>query len=97
MKESSTTTTHQEYGRIRTRDIFHAAYLVTQGMRISGILPDRTNNRSKAIFLIEGPGIAELEEQYRSGTVLVNVFSLKESVQRVKDVMFDYLRTHGLA
>lgn len=91
------TETQAVYGVVRTRDIFHAAYLVTRGMRISGILPDTTNNRSKAIFVIEGEGIAVHEEEYRSGTVLVNVFSLKESVQRVKDVMFDYLRTHGLA
>lgn len=84
-------------GVVRTRDIFHAAYLVTRGMRISGILPDTSGNRSKAIFVIEGAGIAAHEEEYRSGTVLVNVFSLKESVKRVKDCMFDYLRTNGLS
>ena len=66
-------------------------------MTIKEIKPDTTNNRSKAIFVIGGFGIAYYEEQYRSGKVTVNVFSLKESVQRVKDVMFDYLRTHGLA
>ena len=94
---SITTHPDQVYGLIKTRDIFHAAYLVTKGMTIKEILPDRTGNRSKAIFVIGGKGIAGHEEQYRSGVVMVNVFSLKESVQRVKDVMFDYLRTHGLA
>ncbi|PKO58034.1 MAG: hypothetical protein CVU24_17905 [Betaproteobacteria bacterium HGW-Betaproteobacteria-18] len=97
MNQTQATQQDQTYGQIQTRDIFHAAYLVTQGMRITEILPDKTNNRSKAIFVIEGQRIAEYEEQYRNGTVLVNVFSLKESVQRVKDVMFDYLRTNGLA
>jgi hypothetical protein len=90
-------TTNEAYGLIKTRDIFHAAYLVTMGMTIKEILPDNTNNRSKAIFVMGGFGIAGYEEQYRSGQVTVNVFSLKESVQRVKDVMFDYLRTRGIA
>ena len=88
---------NQVYGQIRTRDIFHAAFLITRGMQVKEILPDRTVARSKVIFVLGGEGISGLEEEYRSGSVLVNVFSLKESVQRVKDVMFDYIRTHGLA
>ena len=99
MKNSNTITTHPDlvYGQIKTRDIFHAAYLITRGMAIKQILPDTTGNRSKAIFVIGGQGIKELEEEYRSGSVLVNIFSLKESVQRTKDVMFDFLRTSGLS
>jgi len=87
----------QVYGQIRTRDIFHAAFLITRGMQVKEILPDRTIARSKVIFVIGGNGISGLEEEYRSGSVVVNVFSFKESVQLVKDVMFDYIRTHGLS
>ena len=87
----------QVYGQIRTRDIFHAAFLITRGMQVKEILPDRTIARSKVIFVLGGEGISRLEEEYRSGMVEVNVFSFKESVQLVKDVMFDYIRTHGLS
>ncbi|MCK5179748.1 MAG: hypothetical protein KAR07_03810 [Spirochaetes bacterium] len=97
MNQQQTQEQDQVYGIVKTRDIFHAAYLITQGMTLKTILPDTTSNRSKAIFILEGEGISFFEERYKSGRVEVNVFALKDSVQRVKDVMFDYLRTRGLS
>ena len=50
------------------------------------------NGRGQAFFQIEGKGLEELEEAYRSGRALVNPLQLKESLNELKDELFGRLR-----
>ena len=84
------------YGEVATKDIFHTAYLVTCGMQIKDIRHDVNAGREKVIFILHGDGIAGYEEAYRMGLVNVNLFAFKESVKRVKDAMFGFIRSRGI-
>ncbi len=94
---SGSTGVHESHcpGTIRTKDVFHAAWLVTCGMEIQEIEFDTGACREKAIFTLQGEDIARYEEQYRLGVVTVNLFALREAVRQVKDAMFGFLRTFG--
>jgi hypothetical protein len=52
----------------------------------------RNNGRRIATFLITGPDLDQLDSDYRSGRALVNPVQLRESLNHLRDVMFDKLR-----
>lgn len=59
---------------IETADIFRGAYLLCCGARVC----NTHVTRHQVLFVIEGEGVAELDERYRLGTALVNPVQLEQ-------------------
>lgn len=69
-----------------TTDIFLGAYLLSHGGDLSGIT---FNDRLRATFVIRGEGIHQLDQEYQKGTALVNPVHLRESLNHLRDLLFD--------
>lgn len=74
---------------IETGDIFRGAYLLTQGAR----LIDTRVARNQVRFVIEGEDVAAHDERYRLGRALVNPVALRETLNLLRDLVFERLRT----
>ena len=73
---------------IETPDIFRGAYLLTQG----GRLAQTRVARNQVLFVIEGEDVAEHDERYRLGHALVNPVQLRETLNLLRDLIFERLR-----
>jgi len=74
-----------------TTDIFRGAYFLCNGVVLSGIRL-KENRRRSALFRFTGEDLAELERTYRSGKALVNPVQLRESLNDLRDRLFEILR-----
>jgi len=73
---------------METTDLFRGAYLLTQGGRLV-----RTRvHRGQVFFVIEGEGVAEHDERYRVGRALVNPVQLRETLNLLRDLVFERVR-----
>ena len=72
-----------------TTDIFIGAFLLSMGGRLCGI---RVKDRAKGIaaFRIEGENLDLREREYRAGCALVNPVSLRESLNLLRDILFEF-------
>ena len=78
----------------KTTDIFLGAYLLSSGgdpesphvAYLSGI---SFNSRRRATFMFTGVGLQQLDREYRAGTALVNLVSLRDSLNHLRDVLFE--------
>ena len=86
-----------------TTDIFKGAFLLSKGgdpesrklAYLSGI---SFNDRQIATFAIIGKDLHQLDRDYMSGKALVNPIILRDSLNRLRDLLFDMRdrrRTHG--
>lgn len=73
---------------IETADLYRGAYLLCSGGRIG----DTRLVRGQVLFVIEGESVAEEDRRYRTGRALVNPVQLKESVNLLRDMVFERLR-----
>jgi hypothetical protein len=73
---------------IETADIFRGAYLLTQGARLASTRVLRNQVR----FVIEGESVSEHDERYRLGRALVNPVALRETLNLLRDLVFERLR-----
>ena len=80
-----------------TTDIFRGAFFLCNGGDLSDVRVrnhaerDRQSRRI-ATFLITGKDLDELDRAYRTGRALVNPLQLRESLNHLRDVMFEKLR-----
>jgi hypothetical protein len=74
---------------IETADIFRGAYLLCCGARVA----NAHVQRNQVMFVIEGEGVAEHDERYRLGHALVNPVALRETLNLLRDLVFERLRT----
>ncbi len=72
-------------------DLFKGAFLLCMGGRLDKVQV-RNNGRRIATFLITGSNLDEMDSIYRSGRALVNPLQLRESLNHLRDMMFDKLR-----
>jgi hypothetical protein len=75
---------------VETTDIFRGAFFLCNG----GMLREARFNggATKTVtFLIEGEGINELDQDYRSGKALVNPVLLREWLNHLRDILFNKL------
>jgi hypothetical protein len=71
-----------------TTDIFVGAFFLSKGGDLCGIrIKDAA--RGIAAFEIAGNDLDRLDQEYRSGTALVNPVSLRESLNLLRDMLFD--------
>ena len=80
-------------GTVEVTDLFKGAFLLCMGGRLDQVRV-RQNGRRIATFLISGPDLERLDSDYRCGRALVNPVQLRESLNHLRDVMFDQLRKH---
>jgi hypothetical protein len=73
---------------IETGDIFRGAYLLCCGARVSGT----RMRRSQVVFVIEGEALSEHDERYRLGRALVNPVQLRETLNLLRDLVFENVR-----
>ncbi len=78
-------------GTVEVTDLFKGAFLLCMGGRLERVRV-RTNGRRIATFLITGPDLARYDSDYRTGRALVNPVQLRESLNHLRDVMFEKLR-----
>jgi hypothetical protein len=78
-------------GTVEVTDLFRGAYLLASGGSLAGVRV-RTNGRRIATFLITGNDLDRLDSDYRCGRALVNPLQLRESLNHLRDVMFNKLR-----
>jgi hypothetical protein len=71
---------------ILTKDLFEASFLLAKGMRLEGVL---RNNRT-VLFRFEGTEDLEvLKSKYQEGRAEVNVRILKNSLNHLRDIVFE--------
>jgi hypothetical protein len=83
-------------GSLEVTDLFKGAFLLCMGARLDGVRV-RNNGRRIATFLITGKDLDRFDSDYRAGRALVNPVQLRESLNHLRDVMFDKLRKHDPA
>ena len=77
--------------RLETTDLFRGAFLLCSGGRLTEVRV-RTTGRRIATFSIIGTDLDQLDSDYRSGRALVNPVQLRESLNHLRDAMFEKLR-----
>jgi len=76
---------------LETTDIFRGAFFLCKGGDLSGIrLKD--NGKRIATFMIRGEGLDKLDKDYRNGLALVNPLQFRESLNHLRDILFEELR-----
>jgi len=78
---------------IETADIFRGAYLLCCGARVC----NTHVTRNQVLFVIEGEGVVEHDERYRLGQALVNPVQLRETLNLLRDLVFERLRMENKA
>lgn len=73
---------------IETSDIFRGAYLLCRG----GAIGATWLSRGQVWFVIEGEGLIEEDRRYRMGKALVNPVQLRETLNLLRDQVFERLR-----
>ena len=82
--------------RLETTDIFRGAFFLCNGGDLSGIrLKD--NGKRIATFMIRGEGLDKLDKDYRNGLALVNPLQFRESLNHLRDILFNTLRENNPA
>ena len=80
-------------GTVEVTDLYKAAFLLCMGARLNKVKV-RNNGRIIAAFLITGADLDRHDIDYRAGRALVNPVQLRESVNHLRDVMFEKLRQY---
>ncbi len=77
--------------QLETTDIFRGAFILCMGghlreVRFTG------GNRQTATFAFTGPDLDRHDRDYMNGRARVNPLQLKESLNRLRDILFERLR-----
>ena len=77
-------------GTFEVTDLFKGAFLLCMGGRLEKVQVRNTGRRI-ATFLITGPNLDEMDQIYRSGMALVNPLQFRETLNHLRDAMFEKL------
>ena len=80
-----------DMGRLETTDIFRGAFFLASGGNLAEVRV-RNNGKRIASFLFTGADLDQLDKDYMNGKALVNPVQFRESLNRLRDVMFEKLR-----
>ena len=77
--------------RLETTDIFRGAYFLCMGGRLCDV---RFQNSRKRIasFMFKGCDLNQFDRDYMNGDALVNPIQFRESLNRLRDILFEKLR-----
>ena len=76
---------------VETTDLFRGAFFLCNGGSLVQVRLGEDNHKIVS-FLIEGDGIDRLDVEYRNGQALVNPLQFRESLNHLRDVLFNTLR-----
>ncbi len=76
---------------LETGDVFRAAYLVSQG----GHLVKATASGGHVILTLSGEALKVEDQRYRKAAGLVEPLTLKENLNRLRDLVKDTLRNNN--
>ena len=80
--------------KLLTKDLYEASYLLAKGMKLEEVL---RNNRT-VLFRFEGSeDLQVLKTKYDEGRAEVNVQSLRESLNHLRDLLFEKIRSLELS
>ena len=77
---------------LETTDIFRGAYFLCMGGDLTD-LRFRSNGKHLASFLFTGQDLHEHDKAYRNGHALVNPVQFRESLNHLRDILFEHLRS----
>ena len=78
---------------LETTDIFRGAFFLCKGGDLSEIR-FRKNGKQIASFLFTGQDLIKHDKEYRNGHALVNPLQFRESLNHLRDILFEKLREH---
>lgn len=76
---------------LETTDIFRSAFFLCKGGDLCKIMI-KDNGKRIATFLIRGKDLDRLDKEYRNGQALVNPSEFRESLNHLRDILFNTLR-----
>ena len=79
---------------VETTDLFRGAYFLCNGGIVLNVRLEEGPCRL-ASFLIEGEGLEKLELEYRNGQATVNPLQFRESLNHLRDILFNKLRNNN--
>ena len=79
---------------LETTDIFRGAFFLCKGGDLSEVR-FRNNGKRIATFLIIGKDLDKLDKAYRSGKAQVDPLQFRESLNHLRDILFEKLREHS--
>ena len=75
-----------DMAKIKTSDLFCAAYLLTRGARLTKVLRDY-ESKGRYAFEFQDPHILGFTNDYVAGKAQANVLELKSSLKHLKDLL----------
>jgi hypothetical protein len=81
---------------LETTDIFRGAFFLCSGGELAEVRI-RSNGKRIATFLFTGAGLERLDKDYMNGKALVNPVQFRESLNRLRDILFETLRNDNPA
>ena len=79
------------FNKLETTDIFRGAFFMCKGSSLTDVR-FRSNGKRIASFLFTGTDLVQLDKDYMNGDALVNPIQFRESLNRLRDILFEKLR-----
>ena len=80
--------------KIKTRDLYCAAYIVSRGGTVENIVLTEDGRRgrpSSATFVLSGENVERLSREFFSGKAEANLAAFKQAMNQLKDMMFELI------
>ena len=84
--------------KIKTKDLYCAAYIVSRGGTVEDITLSEDGRRgrpSSAVFVLSGANVEALSKEFLSGQAEANLASFKQAMNQLKERMFELLDARG--
>ena len=84
--------------KIKTKDLYCAAYIVSRGGTVEDVVLSEDGRRgrsSSAIFVLSGENVERLSREFLSGRAEANLAAFKQAMNQLKDMMFELLDARG--
>jgi len=78
---------------IQIQDLFEGAFLLCKGFNLKDLNVTGSNGKKIVTFILSGNQIQTAREEYQSGRASCNVAMLKCTMSRLKDAMFERIRS----
>ncbi len=80
--------------KIKTKDLYCAAYIVSRGGTVDEILlteDGRRGRSSSATFVLSGENVETSSRDFLSGQASANLAAFKQAMNQLKEMMFDLI------
>jgi hypothetical protein len=80
--------------KVKTKDLYCAAYIVSRGGAVEEILLSEDGRRgrpSSATFVLSGENVETLSREFLSGQAEANLAAFKNAMHQLKEMMFELI------